>query len=149
MTTSIDTRLLDLLPHRSPMLLLTGLVSVTESEASSEVFISQLSPFFISGKGVPSWIGLEYMGQTAALIAGHQLQKGTVEPHTGFLLGTRKFNALHPWYKENTLLNVSCKELAVVGDSLATFDCVIKDKTNDTLLAQTKLSVFRKLSKTQ
>lgn len=148
MTINTDSSLLDLLPHRPPMLLLDRLVSVSDNAAQAEVSISKHSPFFTPGKGVPAWISIEYMGQTAALIAGYQLQQGTVEPHTGFLLGTRKLSAQTPWFAESTDLIVSCNELAVVGDSLATFDCQVKDKASDALLAQTKLSVFRKLSNT-
>lgn len=134
----------ELIPHREPMLLLNKLVDVSEKSSSSEIIISQCSSFFIDGKGVPSWIGVEYMGQTAALIAGYQLKQGAVTPHLGLLLGTRKYEAFVAWFKEGDELLVSCQEFAVVGEQLATFLCEIRNKKDHALYAAAKLSVFRK-----
>ena len=134
----------ELIPHRGPMLLLGSVVDVGEKSSSSEINISRDSSFYIEGKGVPSWIGVEYMGQTAALIAGYQLKQGAVTPHLGLLLGTRKYEAFTAWFKEGDELHVSCQEVAVVGEQLATFLCEIRDKKDRALLATAKLSVFRK-----
>ena len=70
-----DSRLFDLIPHRPPMLLLNNVVSVNATSATSLVKVDETVSFYEPGKGVPAWIGLEYMGQTAALIAGFQLQR--------------------------------------------------------------------------
>lgn len=140
----IDPQVLQLLPHRPPMLLLNRLLSVSDSAAQAEVEINPHASFFSAGKGVPSWIGVEYMGQTAALIAGYQLQCGTVEPHIGLLLGTRKYSAFTPWFEEGSSLVISCSQAAVVGQSLANFQCEIHDKKTRRLYATAKLSVFRR-----
>ena len=125
-----DSRLFELIPHRPPMLLINKVLKVDEP-----------------GYGVPAWIGLEYMGQTAALIAGHQLQQGLVSPHLGFLLGTRAFKAECSYFEKGEY-SVRCEEKAIVGDGLATFDCFIEnyDKTSQTIkcLATASLSVFRR-----
>ena len=134
----------ELIPHREPMLLLNKIVDVGEKSSSSEIIISHASSFFIESKGVPSWIGVEYMGQTAALIAGYQLKQGAVTPHLGLLLGTRKYEAFTAWFKEGEELLVSCQEFAVVGEQLATFLCEIRNKKDHALYATAKLSVFRK-----
>ena len=147
-----DDRLLTLLPHRPPMLLINKLIAVNNEYATSKVIISEETPFIQATEGVPSWIGLEYMGQTAALIAGYQQQQGSTEPHLGFLLGTRNYNAKTPFFNLGSHLQIHCQEVAVVGNSLATFHCTIRDmnttkiqgyNTND-CLAEAKLSVFRK-----
>ncbi|KAG1660469.1 hypothetical protein GQR58_022013 [Nymphon striatum] len=46
--------------------------SVDEKQSSAEVFIDKETPFYEKGFGVPACIGLEFMGQTAALIAGNE-----------------------------------------------------------------------------
>ncbi len=142
-----DSRLYDLIPHRPPMLLINQVVSVNESASSARVYIDEQSPFFVSGQGVPAWIGLEYMGQTAALIAGHQLQQGLVSPHLGFLLGTRAYKADVDYFPAG-VLTVTCREIALVGDGLATFECFIETdidaKANGQCLATANLSVFRR-----
>jgi predicted hotdog family 3-hydroxylacyl-ACP dehydratase len=133
-----------LIPHREPMLLLSSVCELGGNFSTAEIIISTSSSFFMQAKGVPSWIGIEYMGQTAALIAGYQLQQGTVTPHLGLLLGTRKYEAFTAWFNEGDVLLVSCKEVAVVGQELATFQCDIRNKNDGVLYATAKLSVFRK-----
>lgn len=135
--------ILELLPHRPPMLLINELVSVDSTLAKARVLIDTETAFFEPGLGVPSWIGLEYMGQTAALIAGYQLKMGLAEPHLGFLLGTRRFVAQCACYCANRWLEISCHEQAIVGDSLANFDCAIRYDGESECLASAKLSVYR------
>ncbi|RZA02411.1 MAG: 3-hydroxylacyl-ACP dehydratase [Moraxellaceae bacterium] len=136
--------LYELIPHREPMMLLGSIASVGEKSSSAEIVISPASSFYVEGKGVPSWIGVEYMGQTAALIAGYQLKQGITTPHIGLLLGTRKYEAFSAWFNVGDVLIVSCQEFAIVGEQLATFLCEIHNKKDRTLLATAKLSVFRK-----
>lgn len=134
----------DLIPHRESMLLLSEVGEVANTESSAYIHITRLSSFYVEGKGVPSWIGVEYMGQTAAMIAGYQLQQGTVEPHVGLLLGTRKYSAHCAWFPDKSQLRVHCQEVAVVGDGLATFACSITNRHTGDEYATAKLSVFRK-----
>lgn len=138
-----DSQLLDLLPHRPPMLLINTVVKLSATQSLAEVLVDKQASFY-SSAGIPAWVGIEYMGQTAALIAGYQLQQGLTQPHLGFLLGTRCFQANVTHFKVGAVLLVSCVEKAVVGESLATFDCEIHDKKSNTLLANAGLSVFRK-----
>jgi len=143
-----DPQLYDLIPHRPPMLLINEIIAVDQRSSSAVVSIDSNASFFEALKGVPSWIGLEYMGQTAALIAGYQLKEGLIEPHLGFLLGTRAFKAEQAYFEPNINLLVSCSEKALVGDDLATFDCRISrydsGANNGELLASANLSVFRR-----
>ena len=142
---NIDTereQLFSLLPHRPPMLLLNRVIAVDNKKSEAEVIITADSPFFIADKGVPAWIGIEYMGQTAALIAGYQQQKQPKkELQLGFLLGTRRYSAHVDWFFSGKPLYIYCEEEAIVGDSLATFSCRIEA---DQVLAQANLTVYRK-----
>lgn len=142
-----DAKILTYLPHRPPMLLVNKILEVSESHAITEVWIDEHAPF-ISEYGVSAAIGIEYMGQTAALIAGYQLEQGTTEPHLGFLLGTRAYTTELAYFPLNTVLQVECREKALVGNSLATFDCTISlvDRSDPKAesIAQANLSVFRK-----
>lgn len=144
----IDSQILDLIPHRPPMLLINRVLELGGSCSLAEVYVSEQASFFVKGKGVPAWIGIEYMGQTAALIAGYQQQRGLVGPHLGFLLGTRRYVSRIEWFEPDSVLRVACNEIAAVGDSLANFHCVIKtgakDGGEENILAEARLSVFRK-----
>ena len=135
---------IDLIPHRPPMLLIEKVEEVSRYASKASVKISIQSPFYSIGKGVPAWIGIEYMGQTADLIAGYQLEQGHVGPHLGFLLGTRKFEAKTAWFHEGIELYITCDEVAVVGSTLATFDCKIQDAFDSVILARAQISVMMK-----
>jgi len=139
----IEPEILDLIPHRPPMLLINKIQSLTENGSQAIVVIDSDAPF-INEAGVPSWIGLEYMGQTAALIAGYQLREGLTKPHLGYLLGSRNYSVEQAYFSIGSELLVSCKEAALVGDSLATFDCKIQDNQTKQDLAKASLSVYRK-----
>ncbi|MFT4630811.1 MAG: putative hotdog family 3-hydroxylacyl-ACP dehydratase [Dinoroseobacter sp.] len=139
-----DPVILQLIPHRPPMLLINRVESLDQTSSSAFVFIDSQAPFYEANLGVPSWIGLEYMGQTAALIAGFQLREGLAKPHLGLLLGTRSYTANSTYFTPNTKLLVECSQLAVVGESLITFDCTIRDYPSGQQQAQASLSVFRK-----
>ena len=139
-----DAEIFDLIPHRPPMLLINHIQSLSATASSSTVLIDEQSSFFQAKKGVPNWIGLEYMGQTAALIAGFQIRAGQIEPHLGFLIGSRQYTAYQEFFLPKTSLLISCSEAALVGKNLATFNCTIEDVTSNKLLADAKLSVFRK-----
>ena len=145
---AIDDKILQLIPHRPPMLLIHELIDVNDKASMAKVVIDDSVPFFRAGQGVPAWIGVEYMGQTAALIAGHQVQQGSTTPHLGFLLGTRKYRSEISHFPDNSILSISCQEQALVGESLATFACDIRfhaDYSDDEkLLATASLTVFRK-----
>lgn len=139
-----DSELFELIPHRPPMLLINEVKDLNQTASSALVEINQQTPFFEALLGVPSWIGLEYMGQTAALIAGYQLREGLSKPHLGFLLGARHYKTEQEYFPEGSRLLVSCHEAALVGESLATFDCTISDEANQQKIASASLSVFRK-----
>lgn len=139
-----DPAILELIPHRPPMLLIDRLHQVQDTCSSAWVYITERSSFYEAGLGVPSWIGLEYMGQTAALIAGHQVKMGKADPMIGFLLGTRLFQAECDYFPLNAKLFVTCQEKALLGTEMATFDCKIYDESPDGhCLVTASLSVYR------
>src|SRR5690606_25202514 len=106
MSGKYDPGLLDLIPHRPPMLFIDRVVELGTTFSRAEVDINETASFYIDGRGVPAWIGIEYMGQTAALIAGYQQRQGLVGPHLGFLLGTRRYTARTEWFEPGSVLQV-------------------------------------------
>jgi predicted hotdog family 3-hydroxylacyl-ACP dehydratase len=143
MNTNIDAEILKLIPHRPPMLLIERLLSVAERSSSASLVINSEAHFYQPGLGVPAWVGLEYMGQTAALIAGYQQRQGLAEPHLGFLLGCRSYSTTVGFFNPDQKLIVFAEQAALVGESLATFNCTISDAATSDELAHALLSVFR------
>lgn len=148
MNQPIDQAITQLIPHRPPMLLINQLLEVDQSSASALVKIADDTAFLQRSDGqtafVPAWIGVEYMGQTAALIAGFQEQQGLCEPHLGFLMGARKYQSNVSQFVMGSVLKVSCREAALVGESLAMFKCTIAHNDSGELLASASLTVYRR-----
>lgn len=139
-----ESKILDLIPHRAPMLLINEVDTINSKQAHAKVLIDEQAPFFETNLGVPAWIALEYMGQTAALIAGHQQQIGELDDHLGFLLSARNFQSSVTYFETGSVLLVASKEIAIVGDNLATFACSVTLESTQQNLASAQLSVFRK-----
>jgi len=127
-----------LLPHAPPMVLLDEVVGRTGTEVSASVALHEHSPFFVEGKGVPSYVGLEYMAQTCGVFAGlESLEKGH-PVRLGFLLGTRNFHASVPWFKPGEVLVVTVREI-FRQETMGVFDCLIKCGDRDVASAQLNL----------
>lgn len=126
------------------MLLLNDIISVTDSESKARVTIEPTCAFFIAPHGVAACIGLEYMGQTAALIAGLSLQQGKEEPQIGFLLGSRLYSQTVDFFHPGQQLIVHAVAGTVVGNQLANFNCTISDKESQAVLCRGTLSVMKK-----
>ena len=139
-----EPKILELIPHRPPMLLVNRILSLGKKASRAEVFIDEETPFYEKNLGVPASIGIEFMGQTAALIAGQQALNNPEEAKLGFLLGTRKYQSNVAYFKENSVLEVSCIEGAMVGETLASFNCEIRYKNSTEVIATASLSVLRK-----
>ena len=78
-----------LLPHDHPMILIDNIVACREHGLTATVTIHERSPF-VETDGVPSWIGIEYMGQAIAAYAGLRARRDGVPVRIGFLVGSRR-----------------------------------------------------------
>lgn len=142
-----DSEIFSLIPHREPMLLINSIVQLSADRSETLVLIDAQTPFMgdnLGVRGVPAWIGLEYMGQTSALIAGYQEREGLCEPHLGFLMGSRKYQSNVDQFTLGQTLRVICEQGTLVGTSLANFNCRIENSESGVELANASLSVFRR-----
>ncbi|QWD91641.1 hypothetical protein [Polynucleobacter sp. MWH-Braz-FAM2G] len=83
-----------MLPHKPPMVLVDRLVSSDDHSAIVEAIIKDDYPF--TGESIGTWIGLELMAQSAAVLAKLTKQAGSDKASLGFLLGSRSFTAHVP-----------------------------------------------------
>lgn len=138
-----DERLLTWLPHRPPMLLLGEVLAVSAGSATSRIEISEESSFYVPAlKGVPSSVGLEYMGQTAALCHGWEVDQGLADPTLGIFLGSRKFIAKTDRFSLGSLLRVEAGGANYVGSHLVNFSCSIFCDNTDEEMATGTLTVL-------
>ena len=88
MTTSYPP-IVELVPHRPPMLLLDRVLSYDGECVVCETVLEHHSPFAAQGE-VPALVGIEYMAQAIAAGAGlSAIENGNAAGRTGFLLGCR------------------------------------------------------------
>ncbi len=128
------------LPHRGQLLLLDSIDDYGPDWVTAGVRIRNDS-LLNEARGVPAWVGIEYMAQTAAAYGGiEQCQRGQ-QPSIGFLLGTRRYSATVPWFEPGWQLRVRAQILLRDSSDLAVFACEIHD--NAGCLAQAEIKAYR------
>lgn len=114
-----------LLLHREPMLLVDHLVSITEESAECSFRIEPGNAFLVDGKGVPAYVGLEYMAQCIAVHAGARARVEGKSPPLGFLLGTRQLETSTDFLEQGVEYLAVCRQLLKSADGMGSFECEI------------------------
>jgi predicted hotdog family 3-hydroxylacyl-ACP dehydratase len=128
-----------LLPHKPPMILLDRVIGYDDSSLVAEVTISENS-LLLAPEGVPGYVGIEYMAQTCAAYAGVCALDSHKPVKIGFLLGTRDYRLITPWFRIGDRLHISVS--LILGDEqMASFDCQIQIDSN--LVATAHLMVYQ------
>jgi len=131
-----------LLPHRAPMILIDGVESfdAAEKQVAAKVTIGPGQLFF-DGEGVPAWVAIEYMAQTAAALVGLNDRAMGSEPRMGFLLGTRRLDLLLDRFAAGETYRITAK-CAFEDAEAAAFECAIADSTG-AVVAKASLNAYR------
>ena len=90
--------------------------------------------------GVPSWVGIELMAQTAGAWVGMEDLRNNREITLGFLLGAREFTAKTPVLIPGTY--TSCVKIILSADSTMVFSGKIKNAQGE-LIAHGDITAFR------
>ena len=95
MKTLNKTEIINLLPHRDPMLLIDELRDVKKLTSATGVVLVKKDSFFVDGHfpGQPVMPGVlivEAFGQTAAALTAHGIDKSTYENKLVFLMSVEK-----------------------------------------------------------
>jgi predicted hotdog family 3-hydroxylacyl-ACP dehydratase len=118
-----------ILPQKPPMILLSRVVEhdLKERTLIAEVDISPESVFFdYEIKGIPCYIGLEYMAQTVGCLLGIENQK---PPAIELVLGTRNFEFSIQKFSVNYTYRISIKEQFVM-EEMSSFNGEISNDQN-------------------
>ena len=127
--------------HRKPLLLLDQLVSIGPEFVICEWRTQEDNVFLVKNRGVPSYIGVEYMAQCIAVHAGALERVFGFPPPLGFLLGTRHYKAEVPYFEAGVTYRVECKELIRTMKGMGSFDCQIF--LNGQTIAKARLAVLQ------
>lgn len=126
----------EVLPHRPPMTLIDGVVSV-DSEARL------LKAFVVARREwSENWVAIELMAQTAAALAGHvdRAEGYTGPARPGFLLGTRRLDLSVPRFEPGRRYEITAKCVFNDAES-ASFECEVTD--GEAVVAKATLNAYR------
>ncbi len=100
--TKIDkNEIINLLPHREPMLLIDKLYDIKKLHSASALVKVRKDSFFVQGHFpdqpvMPGVLIVESFGQAAAALTAHGLDKSTYENKLVFLMGVEKARFRNP-----------------------------------------------------
>jgi predicted hotdog family 3-hydroxylacyl-ACP dehydratase len=116
---------MELVAHRPPVLLLDTFVDSTEDAVTAAVRVDPGAWYANEAGDMPAWFGLELMAQTVAVYSGVQQATKGLEPHTGYLLGTRSYVSSLPAFPAWTELMIHAKLHYLDESGLSAFHCAI------------------------
>lgn len=109
----------------------------------ASVSISELSPFYDAALAlVPNYVGIEYMAQTVAALAGIEAEQRGEPIRTGFLLGSRKLTLSQAGFAAGQRYHIRVARLYQEDSGLAVFDCQICDASQQQI-ASANINVFQ------
>ncbi|MAK66155.1 MULTISPECIES: hypothetical protein [unclassified Methylophaga] len=129
----------DLVPHSGSMSLLTRVTAYGEQWLEAEVDIN-LQSMFVEEKGVPAWIGVEYLAQAIAAYAGLQQRQQSQPPKLGFLLGTRRYQSNTDWFAMGQTLSIRVECEMQAENGLHVFRGQLR---GDQIAASANLNVYQ------
>jgi predicted hotdog family 3-hydroxylacyl-ACP dehydratase len=130
-----------LLPHSGDMVLIDEILDYGDDYGVSRVKVDAGSKFYETEiKGIHAAIGLEWMAQTIAAIAGIEALKNDRPVQVGFLLGTRKYQPAKNIFNLDEEYVIRVKKLYREENGLGAFQCTIHQ--DEQLIADAKLNVF-------
>ena len=94
-------QIIDLLPHREPMLLIEELYNIKKLFSATAIVRVKKDSFFVQGHFpdnpvMPGVLIVESFGQAAAALTAHGLDKATYENKLVFLMGVEKARFRNP-----------------------------------------------------
>ena len=108
--TKLDKKqIIDLLPHREPMLLIEELYDIKKLNSATAIVNVKKDSFFVQGHFpdqpvMPGVLIVESFGQAAAALTAHGLDKKTYENKLVFLMGIEKARFRNPVIPDCKLL---------------------------------------------
>jgi predicted hotdog family 3-hydroxylacyl-ACP dehydratase len=128
--------------HRPPMLLLDCLIEPGPERTLCEWQVTDAAVFLVPGRGVPSYIGVEYMAQCIAVHAGARARAHGLGPPLGFLLGTRHYRAHVEYFCIGRTYRAACRELIHDENGMGSYECSILLEGD--VIAEGRLAVLEK-----
>lgn len=128
------------LPHGPGMVLLDELVDWSTEHAHCALTIRPDSCFFEPGRGVPGWVGIEYMAQCIGVWAGIQRLEAGQPVLIGLLLGSRSYDVPTD-FPEGQQLSVRAELLVRDATGVGVFACTLA--RGDEVLSRADIKAYQ------
>ena len=129
----------DILCHRPPMIFIDEIITSAHDYLRAKIHIKPGIPFFQPDIGVPAWVGLEYMAQSIAALAGLRARAQGQPIPLGLIIGCRHYQSSVAAFAPGVIIESQVKELAADEQGLGSFDCSLNAEQT---LAIARISVF-------
>ncbi len=129
-----------LLPHAGQAILIDEVLDETDDDIRVLARICPEHPFFVSGQGVPVWAGLEMMAQAVAAHASLRARRRGQAPHTGMLLGTRRYHGHVAWFLEGQ--NLEIRTHSAFGSEGGAAACRCRIESDGKVLAEATIVII-------
>jgi len=126
-------------PHRGPLSLLDQVEHCDDHGIEARVRVPA-GGVFDGDDGVPAWVGIEYMAQAVAAWSGARARTAGGSPKIGYLLGSRRYEAMVPVFVVGAELRVLAQCELMGENGLGMFDCRIEQ--GGRVVASGRLSVY-------
>lgn len=122
---SSNYSILDVVPHGPPMSLLDNIICHDRTQLTANVLIHEASQF-VCDRGVPAWVGIEYMGQAVAAFAGARARDDGLPVKIGFLVSSRRYQSSVSYFPLGATLTVQAEQVTEEIVGLGVFKCAIQ-----------------------
>jgi predicted hotdog family 3-hydroxylacyl-ACP dehydratase len=129
----------DVVPHSGRMVLLDRLLAFDSESLDAEVLI-RADALFANEQGVGAWVGVEYMAQAVAALAGIEVRQSGGRAKIGYLVGARHYSCNVPYFPLGAALRISVRRDGPGDLRLSSFACSI---TGVGIVAEGTVTVFQ------
>lgn len=130
----------ELLPHSGRAVLIDEILADDDDGIVAAAVITATHPFFVAGRGVPVWVGIELMAQAIAAHSGLLGRRTQRSPRRGMLLGTRRYQGHTPWFVEGARLSIHAA--ATFGQEGGMAACACRIESDGRLLAEATIIII-------
>ncbi|MDQ2076963.1 hypothetical protein [Marinimicrobium sp. ABcell2] len=131
------TDISEYLPHQPPMRMVERIISDSPEQTVTEAHVAEDHVFFDPALGgVPSWAGLEYLAQTAAVWLGADCRRHNRPVEPAFLVSSRHYSAETPVFGLAETLRTAVRPDLIDGPLVA-FSGTIHNGRGDLLVEAT------------
>lgn len=132
----------DYLPHQPPMRLIEFIASSSDLRVTTLTRITTESTFYSADAGgVPAWVGLEYLAQTAAVWVGLDDVRHGRRVDPAFLISARQYTANEPVFAAGQDLLAEVK-VEMIEQDIVAFSGQITG-ANDRVMANAFFTAYR------